>query len=154
MSKHLGNVLAPIPLMDQHGADAVRWYMLAAGSPWSARRVGHDALSDVVRKALLTYWNTVSFFSLYANAANFTFLPDGKNSKVTMDRWIISELNQLILDVDLAFAQFDSQEVGRLLATFIDDLSNWYVRRSRRRFWSGDPDALSTLYTCLKTLTQ
>ncbi|MEJ0014747.1 MAG: class I tRNA ligase family protein [Actinomycetota bacterium] len=140
--------------MDQHGADAVRWYMLAAGSPWSARRVGHDALSDVVRKALLTYWNTVSFFSLYANAANFTFLPDGKNSKVTMDRWIISELNQLILDVDLAFAQFDSQEVGRLLATFIDDLSNWYVRRSRRRFWSGDPDALSTLYTCLKTLTQ
>jgi isoleucyl-tRNA synthetase len=68
MSKHLGNVLEPIALMDQHGADAVRWYMLAAGSPWSARRVGHDAISDVVRKTLLTYWNTLSFHSLYAQA--------------------------------------------------------------------------------------
>ena len=154
MSKHLGNVLQPIPLMDQHGADAVRWYMLAAGSPWSARRVGHDALSDVVRKTLLTYWNTVSFFSLYAHAANFEFAAGGKTSEVTMDRWIISELNQLIAAVDRAFEEFDSQEVGRLLATFIDDLSNWYVRRSRRRFWDGDSDALSTLFTCLKVLTQ
>ena len=154
MSKHLGNVLQPIPLMDQHGADAVRWYMLAAGSPWSARRVGHDALSDVVRKTLLTYWNTVSFFSLYAHAASFEFAAGGKTSEVTMDRWIISELNQLIAAVDLAFEEFDSQEVGRLLATFIDDLSNWYVRRSRRRFWDGDKDALSTLFTCLKVLTQ
>ena len=154
MSKHLGNVLQPIPLMDQHGADAVRWYMLAAGSPWSARRVGHDALSDVVRKTLLTYWNTVSFFSLYANAANFQITDNASASDVTMDRWIISELNQLITAVDAAFEGFDSQEVGRLLATFIDDLSNWYVRRSRRRFWDGDEKALSTLYTCLKTLTQ
>ena len=154
MSKHLGNVLQPIPLMDQHGADAVRWYMLAAGSPWSARRVGHDALSDVVRKTLLTYWNTVSFFSLYANAANFQVEKGAVDSDVTMDRWIISELNQLIATVDQAFENFDSQEVGRLLATFIDDLSNWYVRRSRRRFWDGDEKALSTLYTCLKTLTQ
>jgi isoleucyl-tRNA synthetase len=154
MSKHLGNVLQPIPLMDQHGADAVRWYMLAAGSPWSARRVGHDALSDVVRKTLLTYWNTVSFFSLYANAANFEINSVSLESDVTMDRWIISELNQLITTVDQAFESFDSQEVGRLLATFIDDLSNWYVRRSRRRFWDGDAKALATLYTCLKTLTQ
>ena len=154
MSKHLGNVLQPIPLMDQHGADAVRWYMLAAGSPWSARRVGHDALSDVVRKTLLTYWNTVSFFSLYANAADFQVTENSSPSHVTMDRWIISELNQLIQTVDAAFAEFDSQEVGRLLATFIDDLSNWYVRRSRRRFWDGDSDALSTLYTCIKVLTQ
>ncbi len=148
------NILQPIPLMDQHGADAVRWYMLAAGSPWSARRVGHDALSDVVRKTLLTYWNTVSFFSLYANAANFQVVEGAADSDVTMDRWIISELNQLIATVDQAFEAFDSQEVGRLLATFIDDLSNWYVRRSRRRFWDGDEKALSTLYICLKTLTQ
>ncbi len=154
MSKHLGNVLQPIPLMDQHGADAVRWYMLAAGSPWSARRVGHDALSDVVRKTLLTYWNTISFFSLYANAANFEVTQDHQPSQVTLDRWIISELNQLILAVDTAFEKFDSQEVGRLLAAFIDDLSNWYVRRSRRRFWDGEVDALTTLYSCLKTLTQ
>ena len=153
MSKHLGNVLQPIPLMDQHGADAVRWYMLAAGSPWSGRRLGHDALSDVVRKTLLTYWNTVSFFSLYAQANNFEINATQKISKVTMDCWIISELNALTLAVDSAFENFDSQEVGRLLAVFIDDLSNWYVRRSRRRFWDGDVDALHTLFTCLKTLT-
>jgi len=154
MSKHLGNVLQPIPLMDQHGADAVRWYMLAAGSPWSSRRVGHDALSDVVRKTLLTYWNTVSFFSLYAHAANFAIDDNRLASTTKMDRWIISELNTLIAKSDAAFEAFDSQEVGRLLATFIDDLSNWYVRRSRRRFWDGDVDALTTLYRCLKTLTQ
>ena len=152
MSKHLGNVLEPMPLMNQHGADAVRWYMLAAGSPWSARRVGHDAISDVVRKTLLTYWNTISFFTLYANAADFkvTSLP---KDLTLMDRWILSELNKLIAGVDNALENFDSQEAGSLLATFIDDLSNWYVRRSRRRFWDGDPVALNTLYVCLKNLT-
>ena len=152
MSKHLGNVLEPMPLMNQHGADAVRWYMLAAGSPWSARRVGHDAISDVVRKTLLTYWNTISFFTLYANAADFkvTSLP---KDLTLMDRWILSELNKLIAGVDTALENFDSQEAGSLLATFIDDLSNWYVRRSRRRFWDGDPIALNTLYVCLKNLT-
>jgi isoleucyl-tRNA synthetase len=152
MSKHLGNVLEPMPLMNQHGADAVRWYMLAAGSPWSARRVGHDAISDVVRKTLLTYWNTISFFTLYANAANFKVgsLPE---DLTLMDKWILSELNQLIASVDTALENFDSQEAGLLLATFIDDLSNWYVRRSRRRFWDGDPIALNTLYVCLKNLT-
>ena len=152
MSKHLGNVLEPMPLMNQHGADAVRWYMLAAGSPWSARRVGHDAISDVVRKTLLTYWNTISFFTLYANAANFKVgsLP---TDLTLMDKWILSELNQLIASVDTALENFDSQEAGLLLATFIDDLSNWYVRRSRRRFWDGDPIALNTLYVCLKNLT-
>lgn len=152
MSKHLGNVLEPMPLMNQHGADAVRWYMLAAGSPWSARRVGHDAISDVVRKSLLTYWNTVSFFTLYAKAANFqvTQLPANPN---LMDRWIISELNKLIAGVDKALEDFDSQQAGNLLGAFIDDLSNWYVRRSRRKFWDGDSDALNTLYHCLKNLT-
>lgn len=154
MSKHLGNVLEPIALMDQHGADAVRWYMLAAGSPWSARRVGHDALSDVVRKTLLTYWNTVSFFALYAKAADFTLTGSHAPSTDTMDRWITSELNQLIQEVDSAYAAFDSQLAGKLLATFIDDLSNWYVRRSRRRFWDGDTAALQTLYNALKILTQ
>ena len=155
MSKHLGNVLEPIPLMDQHGADAVRWYMLAAGSPWSSRRVGHDALSDVVRKTLLTYWNTVSFFALYAKAADFTLdQAPTTPSTATMDRWILSELNQLIKEVDQAYADFDSQQAGKLLAAFIDDLSNWYVRRSRRRFWDGDAAALTTLFEALKVLTQ
>jgi len=154
MSKHLGNVLEPIPLMDQHGADAVRWYMLAAGSPWSARRVGHDALSDVVRKTLLTYWNTVSFFTLYAKASNFTLDSTVDLPTATMDRWILSELNLLTQKVEKAYEGFDSQEAGRILAQFIDDLSNWYVRRSRRRFWDGDSSALSTLYASLKVLTQ
>ncbi len=158
MSKHLGNVLEPMALMDQHGADAVRWFMLAAGSPWAARRVGHDAIQEVVRKTLLTYWNTISFMSLYARASNFDL------SQVTaqmtplnrpiMDRWILSELQLLIKEVDAAYADFDSQSAGRFLATFIDDLSNWYVRRSRRRFWDGDPAALATLHECIKVLTQ
>ena len=155
MSKHLGNVIEPIALMDQHGADAVRWYMLAAGSPWSARRVGHDAISDVVRKTLLTYWNTISFHTLYAQSSNFDIsqIPEVKNRSM-MDHWILSELNSLIAEVDLAYSEFDSQSAGKALARFIDDLSNWYVRRSRRRFWDGDVAALGTLHECLVTLTQ
>ena len=153
MSKHLGNVLEPMPLMDQHGADAVRWYMLAAGSPWSSRRVGHDAITDVVRKTLLTYWNTVSFFTLYAKASDFNLTELSDNSS-TMDRWITSELNNLIEKVDEAYENYDSQTAGNLLGQFIDDLSNWYVRRSRRKFWDGDNASLNTLYYCLKELTK
>lgn len=152
MSKHLGNVLEPIPLMDRHGADAVRWFMLAAGSPWSARRVGHDAISEVIRKSLLTYWNTVSFLTLYGSVANF--IPTGKLSlNHSLDKWIIAELNQAIASVDNALSNFDSQEAGRVLAGFIDDLSNWYVRRSRRRFWDGEVAALETLHHCIEKLT-
>ena len=155
MSKHLGNVLEPISLMDQHGADAVRWYMLAAGSPWSARRVGHEAISDVVRKTLLTYWNTISFHALYAGASNFDLNQSPTpSSRSMMDKWILSELQILIQEVDKSYSEFDSQEAGKSLARFIDDLSNWYVRRSRRRFWDGDVAALATLHECLVTLTQ
>jgi isoleucyl-tRNA synthetase len=155
MSKHLGNVLEPMALMDQHGADAVRWYMLAAGSPWAARRVGHESLNEVVRKTLLTYWNTVSFHALYANASNFEVSQTPPLAeRPLMDRWIISELNSLIQEVDAALEDFDSQIAGRSLARFIDDLSNWYVRRSRRRFWDGDTAALGTLHECLVTLTK
>jgi isoleucyl-tRNA synthetase len=155
MSKHLGNVLEPMALMDQHGADAVRWYMLAAGSPWAARRVGHDSINEVVRKTLLTYWNTVSFHALYANASNFELSQTpALSDRPLMDRWIISELNSLVQEVDAALEDFDSQIAGRALARFIDDLSNWYVRRSRRRFWDGDVAALGTLHECLVKLTQ
>ncbi|MBM3655994.1 MAG: isoleucine--tRNA ligase [Actinobacteria bacterium] len=154
MSKHLGNVLEPMALMDKHGADAVRWYMLAAGSPWSARRVSHEAISEVVRKTLLTYWNTVSFLTLYASAANYSPTPITNSTQLSiLDRWILSELNQLIALVDQALTDFDSQLAGSAIATFIDDLSNWYVRRSRRRFWDGDSPALSTLHHCLKNVT-
>jgi len=155
MSKHLGNVLEPMALMDQHGADAVRWYMLAAGSPWAARRVGHDSINEVVRKTLLTYWNTVSFHALYAKASNFELSQTpALADRPLMDRWIVSELNLLVQEVDAALEDFDSQIAGRALARFIDDLSNWYVRRSRRRFWDGDTAALGTLHECLVALTK
>ena len=118
----------------------------------SARRVGHDAISEVIRKSLLTYWNTVSFLTLYGSVAQFT--PTGTLSQEhTLDRWIISELNQTIATVDSALNNFDSQEAGRALSAFIDDLSNWYVRRSRRRFWDGEVSALQTLHHCVEKLT-
>ncbi len=159
MSKHLGNIVEPIPLMDKHGADALRWYMLAAGSPWSARRIGDEVLEDVVRKVLLTYWNTASFFVLYANASDWH--PDTTSTpapavadRPLLDRWLLSELHQTVREVDDALEQFDSARAGRRLASFIDDLSNWYVRRSRRRFWDGDPSALASLFEALEVLTR
>ena len=156
MSKHLGNILEPIPLMDDHGADAVRWFMLAAGSPWQARRVGHAAIAEVVRRTLLTYWNTVSFQSLYARTAGF--IPDPATApapadRPVLDRWALAEASRLAAEVTDALDGFDTQRAGRLLAAYIDDLSNWYVRRSRRRFWDGDPAALHTLHECLRTVT-
>jgi isoleucyl-tRNA synthetase len=142
-------------LMEQHGADAIRWYMLAAGSPWSARRVGHEAITEVIRKTLLTYWNTVSFHTLYAEAANFELSQaPAMATRPLMDRWINSELQSLIIEVDEALSDFDSQRAGKALAAFIDDLSNWYVRRSRRRFWDGDVAAMATLHESLVVLTQ
>jgi isoleucyl-tRNA synthetase len=155
MSKHLGNILAPIPLMDEHGADALRWFMLASGSPWQARRVGHSAIADVVRKTLLTYWNTVSFQSLYARTAGWQ-PSDGAPpaaERPVIDRWVLSEAARMAHEVDLALESFDTQRAGRLLSSFVDDLSNWYVRRSRRRFWDGDPAALATLHEALRTVT-
>ncbi len=155
MSKHLGNILAPMPLMDEHGADALRWFMLASGSPWQARRVGHSAIADVVRKTLLTYWNTVSFQSLYARTAGWS-PADGAPApadRPVIDRWVLSEAQTLARGVDEALEAFDTQRAGRLLSTFVDDLSNWYVRRSRRRFWEGDPAALATLHEALRVVT-
>ena len=158
MSKHLGNILEPIPLMDRHGADAVRWFMLAGGSPWSARRVGHETLSEVVRKVLLTYWNTASFFTLYAEANGWDPAADARRparaERPLLDRWALAELAQVTADVTAALEDFDTQGAGRLLAGFVDDLSNWYVRRSRRRFWDGDPAALATLHEVLDGLTR
>lgn len=155
MSKHLGNILLPIPLMDEHGADALRWFMACSGSPWSARRIGHGALSEIVRKVLLTYWNTVAFQALYANANNWS--PDAAAPPVSerpaMDRWILGEVHRLVQQVTAELEDFDTQRSGAQLAGFIDVLSNWYVRRSRRRFWAGDPAALATLHETLYVLT-
>ncbi|MGC0365416.1 isoleucyl-tRNA synthetase [Rhodococcus sp. 27YEA15] len=155
MSKHLGNILEPMPLLDKHGADAVRWFMAAVGSPWANRRVGDSTLQDAVRKVLMTYWNTVAFQALYGRAAGWepsAADPKPRDRTVT-DRWLLSTLNVLVREVDTAMSAFDPQTVGRLLAAFVDDLSNWYVRRNRRRFWSGDSAALATLHEALRTLT-
>ncbi|MFJ5214947.1 isoleucine--tRNA ligase [Streptomyces sp. NPDC088354] len=156
MSKHLGNILQPIPLMDQHGADAVRWFMAAGGSPWAARRVGHGTIQEVVRKTLLTYWNTVAFQALYARTAGWA--PGGADpapaDRPLLDRWLLGELGTLVRDVTGALESYDTQRAGKLLSSFVDDLSNWYVRRSRRRFWQGDPAALRTLHDVVETVTR
>ncbi|HCU91227.1 MAG TPA: isoleucine--tRNA ligase [Actinobacteria bacterium] len=168
MSKHLGNVLEPMPLMEDRGADAVRWFFAAAGSPWATRKIGHGALEEIVRKVLLTYWNTVSFLVLYANAAGASGQAWGPAmaadapppaARPLLDRWVLSELNAVVADVTTAMESFDTAAAGRRLAAFIDDVSNWYVRRSRRRFWDGPatPDgaaAFATLYQCAETLTR
>jgi isoleucyl-tRNA synthetase len=168
MSKHLGNVLEPISLLEAHGADAVRWFFAASGSPWSTRRIGAATLDEIVRKVLLTYWNTVSFLALYANAgaargaawqpAMLASAPPPAGRPL-LDRWVLSELALVTAEVTAALEEFDTAAAGRRLAAFVDDLSNWYVRRSRRRFWDGPgtPDgaaAFATLYECLQTLTR
>jgi isoleucyl-tRNA synthetase len=168
MSKHLGNVIEPIPLMEAHGADAIRWFFAASGSPWSTRRIGAGTLDEIVRKVLLTYWNTVSFFVLYANAAAAQGQAWGPAQaadappaaeRPLLDRWLLSELHATTQEVTSSLEGFDTAAAGRRLAAFIDDLSNWYVRRSRRRFWGG-PDtqdgsaAFATLHECLHVLTR
>lgn len=157
MSKHLGNVLEPVPLMDEHGADAVRWFMLAAGSPWQGRRVSHQAIEEAARTTLRTLWSTASFLSLYGRIAGFhpgaSGIPDPAD-RPDMDRWALARVHQLVVDVESALDRFDTQTAGRLLADFVDDLSNWYVRRTRRRFWDGDPAALATLHECVRTTLQ
>lgn len=163
MSKHLGNVMQPIPVMDRHGADALRWFMLASGSPWTARRVGHAALEEIVRKVLLTYYSTTSFLTLYANAGNgwdHSKLADAPapQDRPVLDRWLLSELNEVVRDVTKAMEEFDTTGAGRRLTAFVDDVSNWYVRRSRRRFWGGadTPEgsaAFATLFEALETVT-
>ncbi len=153
MSKHLGNILEPIPLMDRHGADAVRWFMLAGGSPWSARRVGHKNLEEIASKVLRTYWSIASFQSLYARANGWTPETAGGTESL-LDRWARAETNRVAADVDAALEAYDPARAGRALSGLIDDLSNWYVRRSRRRFWDGDQTALQTLHDCLDVLTR
>ena len=168
MSKHLGNVLEPIGLMDAKGADALRWFFLASGSPWAARKIGAGVLDEIVRKVLLTYWNTASFLVLYANAASAqddAWYAERKleapaiHARPALDRWVLSELHALVRDTTAAMENFDAAAAGRRIAAFIDDVSNWYVRRSRRRFWEGPgtPDgsaAFATLHECLETLTR
>ncbi|GAA1304536.1 isoleucine--tRNA ligase [Streptomyces javensis] len=156
MSKHLGNILQPIPLMDQHGADAVRWFMAAGGSPWAARRVGHGTIQEVVRKTLLTYWNTVAFQALYARTSGWapSAADPAPAERPLLDRWLLGELGTLTEQVTESLEAYDTQRAGKLLSAFVDDLSNWYVRRSRRRFWQGDAAAMRTLHDVIETVTR
>jgi isoleucyl-tRNA synthetase len=168
MSKHVGNVIEPMGLMNAHGADAVRWFFAASGSPWGARRIGSSVLDEIVRKVLLTYWNTVSFLALYANASSAggaAWVPEDAAAapahadRPLIDRWLLSELHACVRDVTTALETFDTATAGRRLAALIDDLSNWYVRRSRRRFWDGPSSgdgaaAFATLHETLLVLTK
>ena len=155
MSKHLGNILEPLPLLERHGADAVRWFMVAGGSPWSSRRVGHATIQETVRKVLLTYWNSVSFQALYARVNGWKpGAAPAVASRHVLDRWLVSRTQTLILEVTAALEVFDTLKAGTVIQQFVDELSNWYVRRSRRRFWNGDNSALSTLHETLDALTR
>lgn len=156
MSKHLGNVITPNSILDSQGADAVRWYFCSASAPWLSTRFSQEAVEDSKRNFMGTLWNTYYFFVLYANIDKF----NPKNYKLSkcklsmMDKWILSELNSLNKNVDKYLNELDIFKTARALSDFVDTLSNWYVRRSRKRFWgSGMEDdkvaAYMTLYTVL-----
>ncbi len=160
MSKAKGNVVEPSAVIDKYGADALRWYFFTASPPGNARRFSEQLVSEVTRKFLLTLWNVYSFFVTYANIDRFS--PGAEDSRVEpseLDRWIISELNQVIADVGTALDGYNPTDAGRKIESFTDNLSNWYVRRSRRRFWKSENDAdklsaYATLYQCLVTLSR
>jgi len=160
MSKVRGNVVEPWAIINKYGADALRWYCFTASPPGNVRRFSEDMVAEVTRRFLLTLWNVYSFFITYANIDHFT--PDNEatlSEQSELDRWIISELNQLIVDVDSALDGYNPTEAGRRIESFVNDLSNWYVRRSRRRFWKSENDAdklsaYTTLYKCLVTLSK
>jgi isoleucyl-tRNA synthetase len=161
MSKHKGNVVDPWSVLDKQGADAVRWYFYTISSPWLPSRFSPENVSEVQRKFMGTLWNTYAFFVLYAEIDKFNPLEhDFKNVKLTvMDKWILSELNSLVKFVDEGLNEYKITETSRKIGEFTDKLSNWYVRRSRERFWGSDmtPNkeaAYVTLYTVLVTLSK
>ena len=161
MSKSSGNVVEPLPMLDQHGADALRWYLFTASHPGEARRFSAKLVNETLRRVLMTLWNVYSFFTNYASIDGFhpDQTPDGWKPEHELDRWILSELNALVAQVDGYLDGYDPTNAGRRMQEFIDRLSNWYVRRSRRRFWKSenDQDKLSgyiTLRTCLVTLSK
>lgn len=159
MSKSKGNMVDPWAVVNEYGADALRWYMLASAPGENTHRFSTEMVGETLRKNLLTLWNTYSFFALYANIDQFTPQASALLSFAELDNWIISELNQLIADVTKSMDGYNPTSAIRHIETFIDSLSNWYVRRSRRRFWKSENDAdklaaHSTLYQCLVTLSQ
>lgn len=161
MSKHKGNVVDPWSVLDKQGADAVRWYFYTSSAPWLPSRFAPEIVSEVQRKFLGTLWNTYAFFVLYAEIDKYDpSLCDIANVKLSvMDRWILSELNTLIDFVDKGLDKYNITDTSRAIEKFTDNLSNWYVRRCRERFWGSDMSedkiaAYTTLYTALTTLAE
>ncbi len=160
MSKSKGNVVTPAEVLDSTGADALRWYMYTSSPPGNVRRFSKELVEEVVRKFMLTLWNTYSFFVTYANIDRFNPRSAGSPGLLSdLDRWILSELNKLVDDVTKALDEYDPTGAGRSIEVFVDDLSNWFIRRSRKRFWKSENDddklaAYTTLYTCLVTLAR
>ncbi|MGH2700961.1 MAG: isoleucine--tRNA ligase [Actinomycetota bacterium] len=166
MSKSLGNVIDPWVIIDEYGSDAMRWHLLTGGSPWQARRVGTQMIQESLRKYLLTLWNTYSFWVTYASLEGFdpTAVSIDVAERSEMDRWVLAELDDTVRVVGASLDGFDATRGGRRIERFVDDLSNWYVRRSRRRFWNtsaGEQDddrdtqsAFLTLWECLTTVAR
>ncbi len=152
MSKSRGNVIEPWDIFNSQGADALRWYFFSGGQPWTPRRVYEDGIRETTRQALMTLWNVVSFFATYADLDGWVPTGGLEDPSHVLDRWILSDLDMTVDAVTAALEDFDALEASTRLAHFIDDLSNWYVRRSRPRFWkSSDPAAHATLHECLVT---
>jgi isoleucyl-tRNA synthetase len=162
MSKRLGNAIDPFETLQTYGPDATRWYMINNANPWDNLKFDVEGIAEVRRKFFGTLYNTYSFFSLYANIDGFNFREDeiALSKRPEIDRWILSELHSLIKKVDAHYADYEPTKATRLLSTFvIEDLSNWYVRLCRRRFWKGSYKsdkiaAYQTLYTCLATVSK
>ena len=163
MSKHVGNVVNPFEMIEKYGADAVRFYMMTNSEPWDNLKFDPEGVDEVRRKLFGTLYNTYSFFALYANVDGFdpsAVAPIDYSSRPEIDRWILSRANSLIKGVDKELDGFDPTRAGRLIDAFVnDDLSNWYVRLNRKRFWGKDMSddkrsAYETLYTCLMTVAK
>ena len=152
MSKSRGNVVEPWDVISAHGADAFRWYYLTSQQPWSGYRFSVETVGESVRQFLLTLWNTYSFWVLYANAEGLgpsDFAEEPEAAGTDLDRWVISRLQSVVARVTELMDDFDCTAAGREIAAFVEELSNWYVRLSRRRFWDGDRAAFATLRHCL-----
>ena len=159
MSKSRGNVVEPMEVIDRYGADALRWNLFTATRPGDARRFSADLVAESLRRFLLTLWNTFSFFVTYANIDRFDPTAAAEGERSELDRWVLSELHTLVRRVTEHLEEYDPTSAGRAIQAFVADLSNWYVRRSRRRFWKSENDvdkvaAYQTLYACLVTLTK
>jgi isoleucyl-tRNA synthetase len=150
MSKSRGNVIDPWHVFNTYGADSLRWYFLSAGQPWSPRRVFEDGIRESTGQTLLKLWNVWSFFATYADLDGWEPATAMAEPEHPLDRWVLGELDDTIVEVTAALEHFDALRGATRIAEFVDDLSNWYVRRSRPRFWkSKDAAAYATLHRCL-----